>query len=102
MHYVGVTTTAISDGSATTPIVISGDNYSPKSGDVVIYGTKEYIFSASDSKWHEFGSTGSLKALAFKDTASGNYTPAGSVSSTFTGTQSSVTITATDNTSGNY
>ena len=38
------------------------------------------MWSTSDNKWHEFGSTGSLKALAFKDSASASYTPKGSVS----------------------
>lgn len=38
------------------------------------------MWSTSDSKWHEFGSTGSLRGLAFKDSASASYTPTGSVS----------------------
>ena len=103
MHYVGVTTTALSDGATTNPIKIDNVDYTAVAGDVAIYSTREYVFSTSDNKWHEFGSTGSLKALAFKDSASTKYTPAGSVSQpTFTGTSSTVTITATDNTSGNY
>lgn len=39
-------------------------------GDVVIYEQLEFVWSTSDKKWHEFGSTGSLKGLAFKDSAS--------------------------------
>lgn len=86
MHYIGVTTTALTDGAATNPISIGGTNVTAKSGDIVIYSKKEFIFSDSDSKWHEFGDMGSLKALAFKDNASGKITPAGSVSQpTFTG-----------------
>lgn len=80
MHYIGVTTTALSDGSSTNPITIGGQSVTATSGDIAIYGELEFIFSDTDHKWHEFGSTGSLKSLAFKDTASGNYTPAGSVS----------------------
>ena len=75
MHYAGVTTTAISDGATTNPITIGGESYTAKAGDVVIYGEMEYVFNGT--KWQEFGSTGSLKALAFKDSASGDYTPAG-------------------------
>lgn len=45
-----------------------------------MYGSLEFVWSTSDNKWHEFGSTGSLKGLAFKDSASVSYTPAGSVS----------------------
>lgn len=86
MHYIGVTSSELSDGDATNPIVIAGNNVTPKSGDVAISGQKEFVFSDSDNKWHEYGSTGSLKALAFKDTASGNYTPHGEVSQpTFNG-----------------
>jgi hypothetical protein len=44
----------------------------------------EYVFNGT--KWQEFGSTGSLKSLAFKDNASGNYTPIG------TNTSSAVTL----------
>lgn len=77
-----------------------------KSGDLVIAGTKEFLFYDSDSKWHEFGSTGSLKALAFKDSASGRFKPKGSVSSTFTGTPQtkshSVTNAGSVSASGSY
>lgn len=80
MKYLGETTTAISDGSTTNPITIGGKSVTPAAGDVVIYGNSEYVWSDEESKWREFGSTGSLKALAFKDSASGSYTPAGTVS----------------------
>lgn len=80
MTYLGTTTTAISDGSATNPITIGGKSVTAGAGDVVIYGNSEYVWSDTESKWREFGSTGSLKALAFKDSASGSYTPAGEVS----------------------
>ena len=103
MHYLGVTTSAIIDGSSTNPIAISGESVTAKAGDVVIYGDMEFIFSDTDNKWHEYGSTGSLKALAFKDEASGDYTPAGSVSQpTFTGNEVDVDITVAASASGNY
>lgn len=93
MEFLGVTTTQISDGSSTNPIVIAGQSVTAKAGDVVIYGSSEYVFSAADNKWHEFGSTGSLKALAFKDSASGSYQPVGSVSKpTFTGTTETISV----------
>ena len=80
MHYAGVTTTALADGSSTSPIKINNADYTPSNGDVVIYNSLELVWSTSDSKWHEFGSTGSLRGLAFKDSASASYTPVGSVS----------------------
>ena len=80
MHYAGVTTTALANGSSTSPIKINNADYTPSNGDVIIYDSLELVWSTSDKKWHEFGSTGSLKALAFKDSASVPYTPTGSVS----------------------
>jgi len=69
LHYLGVTTTALTDDSNTNPITIGGKSVTAKTGDIVIYGKLEFVFSDTDNKWHEFGSTGSLKALAFKDSA---------------------------------
>jgi hypothetical protein len=75
MHFIGTTTSELADGATTNPIVISGENVTAKAGDVAIYGELEFAWNGS--KWQEFGSTGSLKALAFKDSASADYTPAG-------------------------
>ena len=87
LHYLGKSTTEIEDGDATGPWVIDGVTYVPSgatgsqknlaAGDIAIYGELEFIWSGASGKWQEFGSTGSLKALAFKDSASGTYTPAG-------------------------
>lgn len=79
-RYLGVTTTALSDGAATTPIAIGEETVTPKGGDIAAYGNSEFVWSDVESKWRELGSTGSLKAFAFKDSASADYTPSGSVS----------------------
>ena len=92
MHYAGVTTTEISDGSTTGTITIDGESYTAKNGDVVIYGELEFVWNGS--KWQELGSTGSLKALAFKDTASATYTPAG--------TNADSAVSFTGQTTGNF
>lgn len=89
--YLGVTTTEITDGSTVSPITIGDETVTPKSGNIVAYGNSEFVWSDVEKKWREFGSTGSLKALAFKDSASASYTPAGSVSQpTFTGTKATI------------
>lgn len=83
MHYLGKTTTALSDGSTTATITIDGDTITvgaSEAGAVVIYGEYEYVWNGT--KWQELGSSSSMKALAFKDSASGSYTPNGSVSGT--------------------
>lgn len=111
MHYIGVAKNAINTTTAVTTVVIvdgttPGKTVTLNSGDVVIYDKLEYVWSDSDNKFHEFGSTGSLKALAFKDSASASYTPAGGVSSGFTGTQETlkhnITNMGTVSTSATY
>ena len=109
VNFIGVVADApahqITDGDTTNPITVK-DGASTKSvtataGDIVIQGTTEFIFDGA--AWREFGDITGLGDLAFADTASGPFTPAGTVSKpTFTGSQSTVTITAADNTSGNY
>lgn len=98
MHYVGTTTTALTDGATTSPIQVDAKAYTPAAGDVVSYNNREFAWSDTASKWFEFGSTGALKALAFKDTASGTVTPTGTVSKpSFTGTEGNVSVTGTPN-----
>lgn len=95
-HYLGVTTTEITDGSTTTSIIIGEETHEAATGDIVAYGNNEFVYSEIEKKWREFGSTGSLKALAFKDSAAATYTPAGTISQpTFTGTKATLAIKTT-------
>lgn len=99
--YLGVTTTALTDGATTNPITIDSKSVTAKTGNIANYGSKEFIFNGT--AWQEFGDLSGLGALAYKDSASGSYKPEGTVSKpTFTGSESTVTVTATTNTSGNY
>ena len=100
-RFLGVTTTALTDGATTNPITIGGSSVTAQSGDIATYGSEEFIFNGTS--WQAFGDLSGLGALAFKDTASGNFTPAGTVSKpTFTGSSSNVTVTIANNASGNY
>lgn len=104
-NYLGVTTTEITDGSTTSSIIIGGTSHTAKSGDIVAYGNSEFVWSDVEKKWREFGSTGSLKALAFKDSASATYTPTGTIAQpTFTGTKTTLAIktTAKGNITANF
>lgn len=47
LKYCGVTTSALSDGATINPIVISGSNHTATAGCVVFYGDKEYVFNGS-------------------------------------------------------
>ena len=96
---IGETTTALTDQSATpTTISVNGQDVSVIKGNLVIYSKKEFLWDGT--KWHELGDLGAFKALAYKDTASASYTPAGTVSTpSFTG--SSTTFTGNFTPSGN-
>ena len=82
-HFLGVTTTEVSDGSPQTSVTIGEESKAVANGDIVVNGNKEFIYAESDAKWHELGDVTNLGALALKDTASASYTPAGEV--TFSG-----------------
>lgn len=87
-HWLGVTTTALTDGSTTNPITIGGESVTAVSGDIVqdSNGT-EYIFNGT--AWQALGSSvGTLKAFAYADTGEVTITPAGTNASsavTFSG-----------------
>lgn len=77
--WIGITTTALTDGATTNPIVINGESVTATAGDITSYDNKEFIFNGT--AWQEFGTDlDDLGALAWEDTASGSYTPAGTVS----------------------
>ena len=74
MHWRGISTTDPTSGTVT----IDGNVLTPEAGDVVGYnslsGTQlEYAYNGTT--WEEFGSTGTLKAMAFADTGTVTFTP---------------------------
>lgn len=89
--YLGVTTTELTDGSTTNPVTIGGKSVTAKKGNIVNYGSKEFIFNGEE--WQEFGDMSALKALAFKDSATGSFVP--NVNKTGTVTAKSATLSAT-------
>lgn len=91
--YLGITTTALTDGATTTTLTIDGQSVTVAAKDkgcYVIYGETEFVWNGT--KWQELGSTSNLKALAFKDSASGNVTPSGSVALTDTAKTPTVSL----------
>ena len=93
-RWVGVTTTALTDGSTASTITIDGESHTAEVGDIASYNNMEFIYNGT--KWQEFGSTGSLKALAFKDSASGTV----AVPKTYSFTGSSVSVSVSGTTTG--
>ena len=61
MLFLGTTTTAITDGATTNPIKISGANKTATAGNVVLYGSKEFVWTGS--AWEELGNEGSYKIV---------------------------------------
>ena len=92
LRWVGITTTAITDQSHTpTTISIGGENHTVASGDVTAYRATasepytEFVYAGDPSTtglWQKFGDYDptALGDLAYKDDASGSFTPSGSVS----------------------
>ena len=70
--FLGVTTTNITEGSTTNPIVVNGVNVTASSGDWCIRENdkKAFIFN-NTNKWQEFTDMNNLGGLAYKDSASG-------------------------------
>lgn len=96
LYWIGVTSTQLTDGSTTNPITVNGSSVTANTGGVAqVSGTdEEYCWDGS--AWQLLGTntmpTG-LGDLAYADTASASYTPAGSVSGTVSGT--AVTVGST-------
>ena len=90
-HWLGVTTTSLTDGSTTNPITINGDSVTAVSGDIVQDSNgNEYIFNGT--AWQALGSSvGTLKAFAYADTGDVTITPAGTNSSSSVSGTCSVT-----------
>lgn len=95
-EYLGVTTTPLTDGSTTNPIIIDGQSVTAEAGDVVTLNSdnSEMVYD-SLGEWHVFGSLSGLGTLAFKNSASGSFTPSGSISASFTGGSTTSTGTFT-------
>ena len=110
-QFLGVTTTAIEDGTTSAVVAIGGKDVTAKKGDIVIYnkvfnaGTlqektvaQEFIYDGE--AWSLFGDLSAaanwLGDLAYNDTASADYTPEGSVSVVLSPTNATVIAQVTD------
>ena len=72
--FLGVTTTALSDGATTNPIKINNKDVTAKKGNIATYGSGEFIFNGT--AWQAFGDLSGLGSLAYKNSASGSTTVA--------------------------
>ena len=84
LYWLGVTTTELSDGSETNPVTIGGESKTATLGALVQYvdfNDQPLEFVWNGSSWQLFGYS-NLGALAFKSSATGSYTPSGTVTVT--------------------
>ncbi|MBR4377366.1 MAG: hypothetical protein IKP50_00555 [Bacilli bacterium] len=79
LYWMGVTTTEMSDGLTTADVTINGETVTPNIGGLVSYSGSEFVWNGS--AWQELGKN-NFGALAFKSSASGSYTPAGTITVT--------------------
>ena len=89
LYWIGVTTTALTDGDTTNPIQVNGESVTAKLGGMASYSGSEFVWNGS--AWQELGKN-NFGALAFKSSASGDYTPAGTVAIT-KGTDTTASVT---------
>lgn len=69
---VGETTTTLTDGSTTNPIVVDGQSYTAQPNDAVINGNKEFLYTGT--RWIEFGDVSEITdVIAGIDHTENNY-----------------------------
>ena len=68
IHFAGITTTALTDGSTNPTVTIDNESYTANRGDEVIYGGKEFLWTGA--KWQQLGDEESwaLKTITFTGT----------------------------------
>lgn len=95
VSYLGTTTTALTDGATTEEIYISTDDdpVYVVNGDMVNYNDVMFIWNGT--QWDQLGSAGAIKALAYKDSVSATYTPTGTVTGSFQGTEGNISVSGT-------
>lgn len=77
VYWIGVTTTVLTDGDTTNPITVNATSVTATIGGMAQYDGEEFIWNGS--AWQSVGKN-NFGSLAFKSSASGSYTPVGTVS----------------------
>ena len=91
LYWIGVTTTALTDGATTNPISVNSEDVTATIGGMASYNGSEFVWNGS--AWQEMGKN-NFGALAFKSSASASYTPAGTVDVQLTsGTDTTTQVT---------
>ena len=70
-YFLGITETALVDGSSTNPITVDGESVIAANGNQVIYNNKEFVYIAKDERWHELGDLTGLTMLVLTTSIEG-------------------------------
>lgn len=76
LYWIGVTTTALTDGDTTNPITVNSESITANVGGIASYNGTEFAWNGS--AWQMLA-PGNLGALAYKNGVSAPYTPAGTI-----------------------
>ena len=90
IKYQGITTTVLTDGATTNPIVINGESFTAHLGDVVIYGGKEFLYTGS--VWQQLGDEASWALKTVQIIAGTGLTGGGTLEANRTLSLSAATI----------
>lgn len=77
MKFIGTSSTTITDGATTSPITVNNSSVTPASGNVVLYGNKEFVWTGS--LWEELGNEGSYALSSVTITGTGALSGGGSL-----------------------
>ena len=90
LYWIGVTSTELVDNVTTSAtITVDDQSVTAKAGGMAQYSGEEFVYNGT--KWQAVGKN-NFGSLAFKSSASGSYTPAGTVSIT-KGTDTTASVT---------
>lgn len=78
IHFIGETTTVLTDGATTDSITIGTDTVAPDKGDVVLYNYKEFLWTGES--WKELGDGASHALKTITITAGNGLTGGGDLS----------------------
>lgn len=75
---LGITTTPLTDGCTTNPIMVAGEAITAKVNQTATYGSKEFLYNAQ-GQWQEYGDLSGIGKLGWEDSAVGKFTPEGEI-----------------------
>lgn len=92
MHYIGTSTSEITDGGTQNPTISGYSGTAKTAGNVVIYGSKEFVWDGS--AWEEFGDEGSYALKTVSVTGTGALSGGGTLTESRTITHNTSGATA--------